>query len=252
MKHLLSCTLLTAALLLWGCKSTYYVSNTAVAYDRIAEVSMAEDTEVEALLAPFRQELAAEMDKVIGHMDTLLIKESPESSIGNWLSDMLLSEASLAYGRDLDFAVQNSGGIRVTSMGAGPITVGEVIEVMPFDNKITIMTADGYGVKEFFDHMAKGRGWPISGGVSYKIKDKKATEIMIKGAPLDLTRIYYFALPDYIAGGGSGSGFLQKHHRQDLAILIRDAFIAHITRDTKAGINQYARKEGRVINLDHE
>jgi len=237
---------------LWGCKSTYYVTDTEVEYERVSESSITPDAEVAALLTPYRSQMDAEMNKVIGQLDTLMTKESPESNMGNWLSDMLLEEASLHANEKIDFAVQNSGGIRVPSLAAGPITIGEVFEVMPFDNKISIITADGNGVKEFMDHMAKGRGWPISKGVSYSIKDQTAQSIIINDEPLDLNKTYKFALPDYIAGGGSGSAFLRKYERVDLEVLIRQSFVDHIIRDTESGTTQYARKEGRVINQDHE
>jgi 2',3'-cyclic-nucleotide 2'-phosphodiesterase (5'-nucleotidase family) len=251
MKHIY----LIAALLflaLSGCKSTYYVTDTDVDYKRISEAEITPDQEVADMLIPYRTQMDAEMNEVIGHLDTILRKESPESNIGNWLSDMLLEEATRNSNLTIDFAVQNSGGIRVPSLAAGPITIGEVFEVMPFDNKISIITADGNGVKEFMDHMAKGRGWPISKGVSYKIKDQTAHDIMINGAALDLNKTYTFALPDYIAGGGSGSAFLRKYDRQDLELLIRESFVEHIMRDTESGSTQYARKEGRVTNMSHE
>ncbi|MFT4566676.1 MAG: 2',3'-cyclic-nucleotide 2'-phosphodiesterase (5'-nucleotidase family), partial [Saprospiraceae bacterium] len=240
MKHIY----LIAALLflaLSGCKSTYYVTDTDVDYKRISEAEITPDQEVADMLIPYRTQMDAEMNEVIGHLDTILRKESPESNIGNWLSDMLLEEATRNSNLTIDFAVQNSGGIRVPSLAAGPITIGEVFEVMPFDNKISIITADGNGVKEFMDHMAKGRGWPISKGVSYKIKDQTAHDIMINGAALDLNKTYTFALPDYIAGGGSGSAFLRKYDRQDLELLIRESFVEHIMRDTESGSTQYAR-----------
>ena len=236
----------------WGCKSTFYVTDTAVEYERVSEASVTPDQEVADMLTPYRTQMDAEMNIVIGQLDTILIKESPESNIGNWLSDMLLAEASRNSKMEIDFGVQNSGGIRVTSLAAGPITIGEVYEVMPFDNKISIVTADGNGVKEFMDHMAKGRGWPISSGTSYKIKDQQAYDILINGTPLDLNKTYKFALPDYIAGGGSGSAFLRKYDRQDLEVLIRESFVAHIKRDTESGTTQYARKEGRVKYMNHE
>lgn len=237
---------------IWGCKSTYYVTDTDVEYERISEATVTPDQEVADMITPFREQMEEEMNVVIGQLDTMLIKESPESNIGNWLSDMLLEEATLNSQMSIDFAVQNSGGIRVTSLAAGPITIGEVYEVMPFDNKISIVTADGNGVKEFMDHMAKGRGWPISQGTSYTIKDKQAHDIVINGAPLDLNKTYKFALPDYIAGGGSGSAFLKKYERIDLEVLIRESFVAHIKRDTQLGKTQYASKEGRVKYMNHE
>ncbi len=241
-----------ALLLFSACRTTYFASRTQVAYERISEAHIESDDEVNHLLAPYRQKMNAKMDKEIGYLDTILIKERPESSIGNWLADMLLEEAQRNSPDSIDFAVQNYGGIRVTSLASGPITIGDVYEVMPFDNMISILTADGRGVQEFMDHMAKGRGWPISRGIQYKIKNGKAIEVMSNGRVLEPYKTYRFAVPDYIAGGGSGSFFLKRHQRQDLNLLIRDAFITHIMRDTDQGFHQYASKEGRIINLTYE
>ncbi len=244
--------ILVVLLIVGACRSTLYLSETELRYERVSEQVKNGDEDIDMMIAPYRDSLAAVMDEVIGNLEVSLTKESPESNIGNWLADMLYEESKQLNDGVLDFAVQNQGGIRVTGMSEGPITIGEVYEVMPFDNMISIISADGKGTKEFLDHIARGRGWPISKGLSFKIKDKKAVEITLHNEPLEDRRIYHFAVPDYIAGGGSGSDMLNSFKRKDIEVLIRDAFINHIKKDTKSGINQTAKKEGRIINLDHE
>lgn len=253
MRRIQQTAILALFILSIGCKSSYYSpSQVDVAYNRVSEVPVAPDAEVESIIVDYRVQLEKEMNVVIGQLAHDISKTSPESDIGNWMVDIMHDEANLMLDQPVDFSVQNQGGIRVSSMSAGPITVGEVFEVMPFDNMISILTADGAGVQEFMDHIAEGRGWPISAGTSFKIKNKKAVYVMINGQPLDLAKTYRFALPDYIANGGSGSDFLSRHPRQDLDVLIRDAMLTNIKRDTEQGITQSPVIEGRIINLDNE
>ncbi len=235
-----------------SCKTTTYVSEADLYYERVSEASEGVDPEVEDMIEPYRVQLDAVMNEVLGNLEETLTKKRPESNIGNWLADMLYDETKALNGGVLDFAIQNHGGVRVSSLSAGPITRGEVIEVMPFDNKITIITADGKQTQAFLDHIAKGKGWPISQQLRFKIKDKKATEVLINGEPIDMNGTYHFAVPDYIAGGGSGSDMLKGLERKDLNVLIRDCFIDNIKKDTKSGLTQAPVIDGRLVNLDHE
>lgn len=230
---------------------TLFVSTTEMTYERVAETEGQQDEGIDDLIDPYRKQFSAVMDEEIGILEVDLTKESPESDIGNWLADMLYEEVKTLNDGELDFAVQNQGGIRVTGMRAGPITIGEIFEVMPFDNMVSIMSADSAGVMEFIHHMAKGRGWPISKELTFKIKEKRAIEVLLLGEPLEGGRTYHFAVPDYVAGGGSGSEMLKELKRKDLDVLIRDTFIDNIKKDTEKGISQKPVKEGRIINLDH-
>lgn len=238
--------------ILASCKTSYAPSYIDVEYEKVGDAQVTPDADVESIIVDYRVQLEKEMNVVIGQLEHDLTKERPESDLGNWMADMMHEETNLLLETPVDFSLQNQGGIRVTSVGAGPILVGEIFEVMPFDNKISVLTGTGKDVKDLMDHIAKGRGWPVSRGVSMKIKDKMATEITINGEALDLKRTYRFALPDYIANGGSGSGFLRNLKRQDLDVLIRDVLITHIKKDKEQGITQAPVKEGRIINLDHE
>ncbi len=240
-------------LLLCSACQTTYLATTEIDYEQVSPQSSSDiDEEIEALISPYRTELRAIMDEVIGQLDVDLLKERPECNMGNWLADMMYEEAKLLNDGVLDFAVQNHGGLRVPSMGAGPITRGEVIEVMPFDNKLAILSGNAVDVQAFLDHIAAGRGWPISSNLEFKIKDDKAIDIKINGKPLDSNKTYHFALPDYIAGGGSGTDMLKGLQRKDFSVLLRDCFVQNIIKDTKAGISQNPIKEGRIINLDDE
>lgn len=240
-------------ILLGACKSTSgYIVSTNAQNQRVALESPDGDQAIKSLIAPYKMGLDSIMNEELGLLDVLLIKERPECTLGNWMADMFFEEAQLLNDGVLDFAIQNQGGIRVTSIGKGPITRGEIFELMPFDNVVSIISAKGHVVRQLLDHIAEGKGWPVSSQLTFKIKNKKATDILIDGESLDEQRTYHFALPDYIAGGGSGTTMLKNVQRKDINVLIREVFIEHIIKDTKRGIVQTAKKEGRIINLDHE
>jgi len=239
-------------LVISACQTTY-LSRTEIDYEQVSPIDLIEvDDDIEAVITPYREELSAIMDEVIGELEVTLVKERPECNMGNWLADMIYEEAILLNDGILDFAVQNQGGLRIPTMAAGPITRGEVLEVMPFDNKLSILTATGKEVQAFLDHIASSRGWPVSRQLKFKIKDKKAVDIELSDQPIDHKKTYHFAVPDYIAGGGSGAHMLKELARKDYEVLLRDFFVEHIIKDTQAGLNQYPMKEGRIINLDHE
>lgn len=243
--------LFTCLLFLNSCK-TIYVSDADVQYQRVALQSPKGDPEVEEMIQPYQAQLRDIMNEELGVLEVEMIKERPESNIGNWLSDMLFEEVKALNGGKLDFAIQNQGGIRVSNISEGPITRGEIFEVMPFDNKVAILEGNGNEVQAFLDHVAKGGGWPLSAGLTFKIKEDKAIDVSLNGAPLDPERIYVFTVPDYVAGGGSGSSMLKPLKRKDIEVFIRDLYIDHIKKDTQNGQTQTAAKEGRVINLDNE
>lgn len=247
----LSKLLLLLFLSLASCRS-YYNSLTEVDSIRVSEAVSLENTETDAMIAPFRSRMELEMNEEIGILEMKLTKSQPESTLGNWLADMLYEEVKLINNNQLDFAIQNQGGVRINELSAGPITVGEIFEIMPFDNLTTIMWSKGDVIQALCDHIAADGGWPVSSGLRFSISNKKAIDVHISGEQLDPDKTYVFALPDYIANGGSGTDFLQNEKREDRELLIRDAFLRNIRKKTTTGLKQFAQLDGRIILIDNE
>ena len=96
-----------------------------------------------------------------------LTKGRPESSLGNWTADLLLAAArDLFPGYAIAFAVQNYGGLRLSEIGTGPLTVSELYELMPFDNELVLVELGGATLRAFIDHTLADGGWPVSEGLS--------------------------------------------------------------------------------------
>lgn len=167
--------------------------------------------------------------------------------MGNWVADLIVEQTNARYDKTIDFAIQNQGGLRITSLGAGDVTVGKIYELMPFDNMIVVLHMRGDSLMQMFDHMAQSRGWPISSEVRYTISDGRASDVHIHGESIQPDHIYKFALADYIANGGGGCTFLAyAKERVDLDYLVRDAIIDHVKKLTGEGRVIEGKLDGRV------
>ncbi|MCK1995925.1 5'-nucleotidase C-terminal domain-containing protein [Psychrobacillus psychrodurans] len=81
--------------------------------------------------------------------DTKSSVRKNETALGNIITDGMLSKAK-QYDNKVIMALQNGGGIRA-EIGQGPITVGEVITVLPFGNTLATMEITGAELKSAFE-----------------------------------------------------------------------------------------------------
>ena len=72
-----------------------------------------------------------------------------ETALGNIITDGMLLKAK-QYDNKVIMALQNGGGIRA-EIGKGPITVGEVITVLPYGNTLATMEITGAELKSAFE-----------------------------------------------------------------------------------------------------
>jgi len=216
--------------LIVSCSKVYHLSD--VSEDRYyvtGENGLEEEERITKIIAPYKKELQEIMDEQIGIASETMYKNRPESTLGNWFTDMLHEEAQKLIKEKVDFTIQNYGGLRVRAVSQGPITIGEIFELMPFENQIVIIEAKGIVVRKFFEHMAAGGGWPVNSSVQVKAtRDGQIKTLKINGQELDPAKTYRFALPDYIANGGDRAEFLKELPRVETGVKIRDAIIKHL------------------------
>ncbi|NNF36701.1 MAG: hypothetical protein HKN68_21545 [Saprospiraceae bacterium] len=225
--HRLVIVFITMTLISSCSKEIQHISSIHSENYRIDKRQPSDDDEIATLIAPYKEKLDATMNEVIGTVEKTMNKSKPNSALNNWMADVLLSQARKNAG-EVDFALQNYGGIRIPSLAKGDVTVGKIYELMPFDNMLVVLSADGKVVQQMMDRIADYGGWPVSGGTTFRIDNGKAVDIIINGKPISLNNKYTFALPDYIANGGDGSDFLSATERTDLNLLVRDAIIQEI------------------------
>ena len=205
------------------------------------------DSSMWKFVAPYRDSLNKTMDVVIGKSDSVLIKQQPEGTLGNFVADALLLQSRKELNTEIDFSIVNNGGIRIPSLPAGEITVGNIFELMPFDNAIALMEVKGKIVQQLINKAAAKGGWPVA-GMQYMIYKGTAEQIYINNKKLDTLATYHFVCSDYIANGGDDCAFLNFEKKLLSPILFRNLLINYILSLTAEGKTVSEKLEHRVIN----
>jgi 2',3'-cyclic-nucleotide 2'-phosphodiesterase (5'-nucleotidase family) len=210
---------------------------------------VAADSGLQNMLAPYAATVNSTMNKVIGFANSTLTKRMPDNELGNFMTDCFQKMGAAKFGKKVHIAFMNQGGIRA-DINKGNITIGNIYELMPFDNLLILQDLKGDILEQLIQHNATDGGWPISAGSSYMIKDKKAINIIIDGKPLDKNVTYTVASSDYIANGGSNAIMLKAIPQQNKGYLLRDALIEYVEEITKAGRPIEALREKRVTKAN--
>lgn len=229
-----------------GC-STWHTAEENGQKIQVNAEAISEDAEISEMIAPYKTALDAEMNVVIGENKENMTKGKPESLLTNWFADAIHAMTTEYYTNgEVDFTVSNYGGIRIPNVAEGAITRGKIFELMPFDNMLVVIKMADTTVIKLFNHMAADNGWPISSNVSYEIKDYKPQNILINGEPLRSNRLYSVSISDYLANGGDKCYFLEEGTREDLGVLIRDALITYVEKQTAGNQVIESKLDGRV------
>lgn len=241
--------LLCFFLLLWlaSCKVNHFLRVEPKTYTVENTSAVGRDSSILAMIQPYKSQLDAEMDRVIGIAAADLERGRPEGALGNLVADALAEKAEEYTDTKVSFALSNSGGLRIPTITKGEITKSDVFELLPFDNILVILELDSALVKTLADHMASSGGWPVSKALSFDIVQTEAKNIRIAGQALQDSVTYRVAMPDYVANGGSNSDFLVRLPQESTGRFMRDAVIEYI-QEQKGPIK--AEVEGRVEILN--
>jgi 2',3'-cyclic-nucleotide 2'-phosphodiesterase (5'-nucleotidase family) len=189
-----------------------------------ASADALQDTSYLAQLAPVKANLEREMNVQIGYAPERLWVAEPECPMLNWASDALWEAAKTAYPGKVDIAIVNMGGMRC-EWQAGPITRGSVFELMPFDNRLVVLTLKGSDVLALCESFARYGGQGVA-GMRVTIVDAQVANVTVGGKPLNLKASYTVATSDYLSGGADHMDALTHYTdywKSDL--LIRDLYL---------------------------
>ena len=238
---------ITLSIILAGCSHSAYETYTT---ENVGLDSTYNSSDLERIIAPFRDEVDAQMNEVIGVCDSTLVTYGPESPLGNFAADVVFEKGIKLrppnfadMGRDNTLSLLNFGGLRAP-INKGNITIGNVFELMPFDNTITIVHIDMEGVKDLMEYMFTMNGQPISNATFDLSNQEKKMMLNKMSIKLNRTGIYVIT-SNYLSTGGDKMDFLKNSTRKwDSGVLIRDVFIEHIKA---AEIIYNEGIDGRVI-----
>jgi len=205
----------------------------------------ATQTEMQTLVNSFKAEMASETQKIIGTANQTLTKGRPQSLLTNFTADAMLESASNLWG-PVDFAVMNVGGIRNT-LNQGNISVSDMYEIYPFNNRLVLLELSGKTVIEFFNFVAEIGGVGLSKNLEVIIKGKAVESLKIGGKAIDENKIYRVATIDYLAEGNDGMvAFTKAVKVTDSNKLLRDIMIEYVKKLTAANKTVDANLDNRI------
>lgn len=205
-----------------------------------------EDSALLRLIRPYGDSVKNKMEQVVGILGGSLEKEMPSSTLGNFMADAYFNMARKKFSQPIAAAMVNYGGIRLNQLPAGPVTRGKVFELMPFDNLLVVQELTGHQLQSFLDLTAARGGWPVA-GLTMRIKNKKAVDILIGGEPLDSQKKYWIVNSDFVASGGDNASMLKVLPQVSIGYLVRDALFDYIQTFTREGKLIMVSAEKRVI-----
>lgn len=181
------------------------------------------DDSLQAFIEPYRKELSANMNRVIGYATDDLLRDRPEGALGNFVIDETenyLRESG--WLKDQHYiSIMNHGGLRAP-ISKGNITVGDIYKLMPFDNTIVLAKLPVNELDSIVKYLKNSGGEPIGG-------------FRIHGAHIDgpedlsLNDTLYVITTDYLANGGDNmSFFTRSYERNNTGIFLREALIKRV------------------------
>lgn len=201
-----------------------------------------------AALAPFKHQVDSTMNSVLGQSQVDMDRVRPESELPNLVADLLRDASREVTGRKADVGIINMGGVR-TTLAKGPITMGNVYEILPFENSLCVLTFKGDVLQRIMEEIARRNGEGMS-GVRMVISPKKELKsVEVNGKAIRPEQRYTVATVDYLAEGNDGipslAQFEDSIFRPDFTV--RHLFKNYVEQCTAQGKMITSRIEGRVV-----
>lgn len=195
--------------------------------------NVAKDTTLDAKLEPYRAAVATLITTPVGtttvdlpiNVDGKRICRLGECLMGNLVADAMLAKANEFFpSANYQIAFQNGGGLRAP-IAAGQVTMGDVMETLPFGNAIATMDLKGEYVKAALENGARSYpnengGFAQVAGLKYVIDPTQAVGSRITSVqvwngtawePLDTNKMYKVVTNDFMRRGGDSYTVFRDH-----------------------------------------
>ncbi len=239
---------LAAVFLLTSCHSAYEVTKVEGRMQPIGSTYDANpDAEAMALLAPYKAKVDSMMYRVVGTSELSMNANAPESLLSNLVADVLRGAAAQVLGKPADMGLVNMGGLR-NVLTEGPVTCGNIYEILPFENSLCVVTLRGAYLNQLFENIAARGGEGVSGVQLQITKDGKLLRATVAGKPVVEDKLYTVATIDYLADGNNGMTALIQAEKRDCpqGATLRSLFMDYVEQQTAAGKKITSRMEGRI------
>lgn len=190
--------------------------------------------EMVALVEGARQKAASMSGQMLGKLaKPLPVGTFADSPLGHLITDAWLSALPKS-----DFAICNHGAIR-QPLGAGPVTIGDLMAVLPFENNLYVVEMTGKQLKETLTLDA-----PVVAGLTWKYKEGKdgrtVTAVVDRvGRQIEDAKGYKVIVNDFMYFGGDGYKFKEYDSApEDTGLSLREPIMRTL---------RLAESSGRVV-----
>lgn len=246
MQLTLKILIFSAFISLYSCTPKVAVKKTSESHIIINQAAI--DSAVYKLITPYKNAHDEQMHAVIATADEALVKADVESTLGNFFCDAVIYQTKQLLGKDsamVDVAIFNKGGLR-NSIPKGQVTIGNIFELMPFDNELILLKLSGENFKEMCYKIVEKGGIPI-GGMRMVMKGSTPSDITIKGKAFDINNDYWVVTSDYLANGGDSYTFFKNpKEKKVMNVLLRNVIINYCETLTKNNQTIKPILDGRI------
>ena len=207
------------AMLFLACSPEYKLQSYS---DKLIKVEAELDSSILSIINPYQLEIEDQMNEVLTYTKNNLTKGKPQSTIGNFVTDLCLDYA------DADICIMNNGGLR-TNIDIGPISRGKIYELMPFENELVILELNKNDYMGLLQYIVQRGGEPFSG---IKITIDNKGQIISNSWPVnfELGEKVKVLTSDYLANGGDKMSFFKNKKQYKIGIKLRDAIIDYCSK----------------------
>ena len=207
-------TIYIAVLILAACSPTYILQSHD---NEVIGVQTNIDSTILDIINPYQHGIEDQMSEVLSYTKKNLYKGRPQSTIGNFVTDLCLNYSNA------HICVMNNGGLR-TNISKGDITRGKIYELMPFENELVVLELNKNDYIGLLNYIANRGGEPFSGITITIDNDGK---IINNSWPVNFDKGEKVKVltSDYLANGGDAMSFFHGKNQQKVGIKLRDAII---------------------------
>ncbi len=208
------------------------------------------DPEVSSIVSQYTKRLDNFLNRKLGEAKADLTQRDyhkyvEESTLANFVTDAIRRHTRA------DIVLISPSSLRC-NISKGPVTIRDIYNLFPWEDKITVLKMTGKQVKEAMEDLMGGaaKGVAVSGlkieiDTSKPKGHKLLKALTLDGKPIDDNKIYTVATRTWFANGNADNVTFSKiKERRDLKKTLRKILSFEID---SMGVIQ-ARKDGRIVN----
>jgi len=146
------------------------------------------------------QDAMAPTKEIVGYSAEHLAYGRTETALGNFAVDRIREGVEKAFGKKIDVAITNFGGIRI-DMPKGDVLKEDIISMFPFNNYLCCVTLSGEKLLKVFQVFADYSAQPVS-GATVVLDHGRLVDVKVGGESIDENRIYTLGTIDFLLDGG--------------------------------------------------